>query len=82
MLSGSTLASANGCVPPPIFHAAGASVPWGVFVCPALIILSAAVVNARDHRELTSQEAWTCGVAGLFSPSPAAPQPVVLKEKY
>ncbi len=35
---------------------------WIAFACPASIILSGAVANFKDHRQLTYWEAWTCGL--------------------
>ena len=39
----------------------GGSTPWWIFVCPTGIVTAAVVKNARRHKELTAQEAWTCG---------------------
>ena len=39
--------------------------------CVASIIISAAVANFRDNRELTAPEAWSCGILYWF----AAPTP-------
>jgi hypothetical protein len=49
----------------------GAAFPWPIFACAGGIITAAPVANARDNRELTAPEAWTCGVAFWF----AQPQP-------
>ena len=49
----------------------GASFPWPIFACAGGIIMAALVANARDNRELTAPEAWTCGIAFWF----AQPQP-------
>jgi hypothetical protein len=49
-------------IPPPI---AAAHVPawvWVGMACPASIILSGIVANFRDNRQLTTAEAWTCGL--------------------
>lgn len=35
---------------------------WVAMACPASIILSGAVANFRDNRQLTYAEAWTCGL--------------------
>ncbi len=45
----------------------GASFPWPIFACAGGIITSAIVANARDNRELTAPEAWTCGVLFWFA---------------
>jgi hypothetical protein len=45
-------------VPGHIFHG---TTPWWIFVCPSGIVTAAVVKNARRHKELTTQEAWTCG---------------------
>jgi hypothetical protein len=39
--------------------------------CPASIILSGAVANFRDNRQLTYPEAWTCGLLYWFGRPPA-----------
>jgi hypothetical protein len=43
------------------------SVPFAIVGCASGIILAALAANARDHRELTAQEAWTCGILFWFS---------------
>jgi hypothetical protein len=44
---------------------------WGLFACPASIIVSGIVANFRDNRQLTYWEAWTCGLAfWLAKPGP------------
>ena len=45
----------------------GVSFPWPVFACAGGIITSALVANARDNRELTWNEAATCGVLFWFA---------------
>jgi hypothetical protein len=39
----------------------GAVGPWPIFVCAGGIIFAALAANARDNRELTAPEAWSCG---------------------
>jgi hypothetical protein len=51
--------------PAPVFG--GAAFPWPIFACVGGIITSALVANARDHRELTAPEAWSCGVLFWFA---------------
>lgn len=51
--------------PAPVFGAA--AFPWPIFACVGGIITSALVANARDHRELTAPEAWSCGVLFWFA---------------
>jgi len=48
---------------------------WAAFACPASIILSGLVANYRDHRQLTTAEAWTCGLL-YWIPMPPPPPPV------
>jgi hypothetical protein len=43
-------------------------VPWIIIGCAGGIILAALAANARDHRELTAPEAWSCGMLFWFSP--------------
>lgn len=51
---------------PPVKPAAGKTFGggsnWWVFICPAGIITAAMVANWHNNRELTAQEAWTCGL--------------------
>jgi hypothetical protein len=44
-----------------------ATAPWIVIGCAGGVILAALAANYRDGRELTSQEAWSCGTLFLFS---------------
>jgi hypothetical protein len=46
---------------------------WVAFACPASIILSGAVANFKDHRQLTYWEAWTCGLLYWFGKPPMQP---------
>ena len=68
-------AFASGVIPcPPL---APTHVPawwWAAFACPASIVLSALVANYRDNRQLTTAEAWTCGLL-YWIPMPNPPQP-------
>jgi hypothetical protein len=52
-------------VPPPAAAPAGhvGPLPWALMACPALIIISGAVANFKDNRQLTFWEAVTCGLA-------------------
>jgi hypothetical protein len=50
-----------------LFASSGASAQ----VCAVGIVAAAAHANWRDNRELTTQEAWSCGVLYLFE----APMP-------
>jgi hypothetical protein len=71
-------AFAQGVIPCPV-PGGGVHVPtwlWVAMACPASIILSGAVANFRDNRQLTYQEAWTCGLLYWFSwlsPPPQKP---------
>jgi len=46
---------------------------WGLFACPASIILSGIVANFRDNRQLTAPEAWSCGLLFWFAKPKTAP---------
>ena len=46
---------------------------WGLFACPASIILSGIVANFRDNRQLTAPEAWTCGLLFWFATPKTVP---------
>jgi len=50
------------CPPAPPTHGYIPAWFWAAFACPASIILSGAVANFRDNRQLTYAEAWTCGL--------------------
>jgi len=52
---------------PVVTHSSTPFVPWAVFGCAGGIILAALAANYRDNRQLTTQEAWTCGLFFLFS---------------
>jgi len=55
-------------VPVPGQHfSGGGAAPWIVIGCAGGIILAALAANYRDHRELTAQEAWSCGLGFLAS---------------
>jgi hypothetical protein len=41
--------------------------PWYVIGCAAGIVFAALAANARDNRELTAEEAWSCGTLFLLS---------------
>lgn len=60
------------CPPGPVKYAPAWL--WAAFACPASIVLSAVVANFRDHRELTTAEAWTCGLL-YWIPMPNPPKP-------
>lgn len=64
----SSFAVYNPC-PPRIFNTGhhGSSAPWFVIGCAGGIVLAALAANARDGRELTAEEAWTCGALFLAS---------------
>jgi hypothetical protein len=40
----------------------GISTPWWIFVCPGGIVTAAMAKNWKRHKELSSPEAWTCGL--------------------
>ena len=51
----------------PTFSGNPGAALWPIFACAGGIITSAIVANARDNRELTAQEAWSCGVLFWFA---------------
>jgi hypothetical protein len=65
----STSASATVVAPRvPVATGGGNSVvPWLVIGCAGGIIVAALAANARDNRQLTTQEAWSCGTLFWFS---------------
>jgi hypothetical protein len=56
--------------PPPVHVGAWF---WAALACPASIILSGMVANFRDNRQLTTWEAWSCGLL-YWIPQPVPPQ--------
>jgi hypothetical protein len=48
--------------PCPVGHSHTPVWPWVVIGCAGSIVLSALVANFRDNRQLTTPEAWTCGL--------------------
>jgi hypothetical protein len=48
-------------------HFGAGAGPWLIFGCAGGIILAALAANARDNRELTAEEAWSCGTLFLVS---------------
>jgi hypothetical protein len=61
-------------VPVPPTHGFVPAWFWAGFACPASIILSGIVADFRDNRQLTTAEAWTCGLL-YWIPMPYQPQP-------
>jgi hypothetical protein len=55
-------------VPGPTFSGNPGAALWPIFACAGGIITAALVANARDNRELTAPEAWSCGVLFWFNP--------------
>jgi hypothetical protein len=68
MLFSSTIAFA-GTPPAPGFKfgAGPTGWVWGIFGCSSGIILAAMVANFQQNRQLTAQEAWTCGLLFWFN---------------
>jgi hypothetical protein len=66
----STTASALVMVPPraPSHHGFGHAAVWTIFGCSGGIILAAWTANVRQHRQLSLNEAATCGLAYWFNP--------------
>ncbi len=48
--------------PAPISHAHVPAWPWVVIGCAGSIVVSALAADFWNHRELTTPEAWTCGL--------------------
>ncbi len=63
-------------IPPPPIHVVVPTWVWVAMACPASIILSGAVANFKDNRQLTTAEAWTCGLL-YWIPMPYQPNTVV-----
>jgi hypothetical protein len=61
--------------PPPVQIMPHVSpVPWYLMGCPASIVLSAIVADFKDNRQLTTWEAWSCGLL-YWIPMPQQPKP-------
>jgi hypothetical protein len=60
--------------PPPAAHTHTPVWPWVVIGCAGSVVLSAVVADFWSHRELTTPEAWTCGLL-YWVPMPYPPQP-------
>lgn len=60
--------------PSPAVHAHVPAWWWAGFACPASIVLSALVADLHDNRQLTTPEAWTCGLL-YWVPMPVQPKP-------
>jgi hypothetical protein len=55
-------------VPGKIFGTGQTGLVWAIFGCSSGIILAAMVANFQQNRQLTAQEAWTCGLLFWFNP--------------
>ena len=58
VVMGVSISSAQTALPNPSL---GGTTPWWMLVCPGGIVTAAVVKNAGRNKELTTQEAWTCG---------------------
>ena len=65
--------------PCPVGHSHVPAWPWVVIGCAGSIVLSALVADFRDHRELTTPEAWTCGLLYWIAPPQQAKSAVRAK---
>ena len=59
-------------VPGPTFGHGPTWVPFAIMGCAGGIILAAMAATARDNRELTAPEAWSCGLLFWSSPPVAS----------
>ncbi len=46
----------------------GSGIVWYVIGCAGGVVLAALAANYRDGRELSAQEAWSCGTLFWFTP--------------
>jgi hypothetical protein len=60
-------------IPCPTGHAHTPVWPWVVIGCAGSIVLSALAANFWNNRQLTTAEAWTCGLL-YWIPMPYQPQ--------
>jgi hypothetical protein len=63
------------CPVPSTSHAHVPAWPWVVVGCAASIVVSAVVANAVNNRQLTTPEAWTCGLLYWWYPWAYPQQP-------
>jgi hypothetical protein len=73
MLALSTITTNAGFSPPPPTTHHGhinATGFWIIFGCAGSIIFTAYVAHVQQHRQLTQQEAMTCGLLYWFNPHP------------
>ena len=56
-----TLASAQVAVPV-VSSAHHSATPWWLFICPVSLVTAASVKNWKRNKQLTNEEAWTCGL--------------------
>jgi hypothetical protein len=69
LLALSTITAGAGPLAPPAHHHGhtNATAVWIIFGCAGSIIFAAWAKNVRLHRELTQQEAMTCGLGYWFN---------------
>jgi hypothetical protein len=60
-------ADAGRPAPPPTHGHFNPTAVWIIFGCASSIIFTAYVKHLKQHRELTQQEAMTCGLAYWFN---------------
>lgn len=61
--------------PCPVGHTHTPAWPWVVIGCAGSIVVSALAANFWQNRELTTPEAWTCGLLYWWNPSAYPAQP-------
>lgn len=68
----STISSSAAVVSTPVVHNTAVKVAvWSVFGCAGDIIAAAWVAHIRFNRQLTANEAMTCGIGFWLNPQPA-----------
>lgn len=69
MLAVPTTSFAYYCPPAKTFTggSSNSAAPWIVIGCAGGVVLAALAANYRDNRELTAEEAWSCGALFLVS---------------
>ena len=73
-------AAAPPVTPCPVGHSHTPVWSWVVIGCAGSIILSALVANFRDNRQLTTPEAWTCGLL-YWIPMPYQAKPAATRTR-
>jgi hypothetical protein len=71
LLAFSSMTATAGTIVPPPTHSSSSHTPagiWVIFGCAGGVVLAALAANATQHRQLTWNEAASCGLLFWFTP--------------